>query len=89
MLNTRCLVLLCQIAWQRTFQKSGRNNLTLNFVIVLDESGELISQVDKKTGNAWQPLIILNIDETVLLQTRIRNGYISSDKKDVLYRHSN
>ena len=58
-------------------------------VILLDESGELISQVDKKTGNAWQPLMKINLDETVLLQTRIRNGYISSDKKDVLYRHSN
>ena len=58
-------------------------------VILLDESGEFISQVDKKTGKAWEPLIKLNLDETVLLQTRIRNGYISSDKEDVLYRHSN
>ena len=58
-------------------------------VILLDESGELISQVDKKTGKAWAPLIKLNLDETILLHTHIRNGNISSDKKDVLYRHSN
>lgn len=61
----------------------------VQLVILLDESGKFISQVDKKTGKAWLPLIKLSLDETVLLQTRIRNGNISSEKKDVLYRHSN
>ena len=58
-------------------------------VILLDEGGKLISQVDKKIGKAWVPLIKLKLDETVLLQTRIKDGYVSFDKKDMLYRHSN
>ena len=58
-------------------------------VIFSDEGGNVECKVFKKIGKAMEQLIILYPDETVVLQTRIRNGGITDDGKDVLYRHSN
>ena len=58
-------------------------------VIFLDERDEVACKVFKKIGKAMQQSIKLNLDETVMLQTRIRDGHISYAGEDLLFRHSN
>ena len=61
----------------------------MELTILLNERNELLHQIDKKKEKGWQRFIILGLDETVMLQTRIKNGVISFNPKDVSVSHLN
>ena len=61
----------------------------VELAILLNEKDELLHQVDKKKEKEWKRFIILGLDETVMLQTRIKNGVISFNPKDVFVCHLN
>lgn len=58
-------------------------------VILLNEKHERVYMIDKKKEKKWQKFIILALDETVMLETRIKNGDISSNPKDVFVSWEN
>ena len=52
-------------------------------VILVNKRDQLVWQVNKSKGREWQKLIILHLDETLVLQTRIKQGVIFYADKDV------
>ena len=70
-------------------KKKWEEESNAELVIWLDEKGECVCQVDTaKNGKGWQQFVILQPDEEVILQTRIKFGAISYDakKSGVVYR---
>ena len=53
-------------------------------VILMTEDGTLACQVNKKDEKDWQNFILLNLDETIVLQTQLRHGQISMEDKHVV-----
>ena len=58
-------------------------------VILMTEDGTLACQVNKKDEKDWQNFILLNLDETIVLQTQLRHGQISFEDKDVVVKKEN
>ena len=57
-------------------------------LILEDVKGNHIAQVDSK-GKDWQRILKLALDESIVLQTRIKNGIISLEPRDVVLRENN
>lgn len=67
----------------RDLLKEWSKKSDVELVILMNERDELVPQVKKPKGKEWQKWIILHLDETLRLQTRIKHGVISNDPKDV------
>ena len=57
--------------------------------ILMTNEGYLTCQVNKKGEKDWQNLVLLDLDETVVLQTQLRYGKISFDAKDLVIHKEN
>ena len=57
--------------------------------ILMAKEGYLTCQVKKKDGIDWQNLVLLDLDETVVLQTQLRHGKISFHDKDLVIHKGN
>ena len=57
--------------------------------ILMTEDGTLACQVNKKDEKDWQNFILLDLDETIVLQTQLRHGQISFEDKDVVIKKEN
>ena len=57
--------------------------------ILMAEDGTLACQVNKKDEKDWQNFILLDLDETIVLQTQLRHGQISFEDKDVVIKKGN
>lgn len=67
----------------RDLLKEWSKKSDVELVILMNERDELVPQVKKTKGKERQKWIILHLDETLRLQTRIKHGVISNDPKDV------
>ena len=65
------------------FQRYSKTS-DLYLLIYENENGHLMWRADKKKGKEWQQILQLGLDEFIVLQTRIRHGRISFERKDVL-----
>ena len=57
--------------------------------ILMTEEGKVTCQVNKKDEKDWQNFILLDLDETLVLQTQLRYGQISLEDKDVVIHKEN
>ena len=57
-------------------------------LILKHVKGNLIAQVNGKEKD-WQQILKLALDESIVLQTRIKNGIISLEPEDVVLREKN
>ena len=57
--------------------------------ILMTKEGDLTCQVNKKDGKEFQNFIILGLDETIVLQTRLRHGKVSFEAKDLVIHKEN
>lgn len=74
---------------ERDLLKSYKNKTDVELAIIENEKGLLVPLVDKEKRKKFQQFMVLALDETVVLKTRIKNGKISFEKEDVVVRHLN
>ena len=70
------------------YKKSAKTSNGELFIL-MTEDGTLACQVNKKDEKDWQNFILLGLDETVVLQTKLRHGQISFEDKDVVINKEN
>lgn len=57
--------------------------------ILMAKEGKVTCQVNKTDEKDWQNFILLGLDETIMLQTQLRHGQISLERKDVVIHKEN
>ena len=57
--------------------------------ILMTEEGKVTCQVNQKDEKDWQNFILLDLDETIVLQTQLRHGQISFEDKHVVIKKEN
>ena len=77
----------CEIKDDLYTKNSNIPNAELS--ILMAKEGYLTCQVKKKDGIDWQNLVLLDLDETVVLQTQLRHGKISFHDKDLVIHKGN
>ena len=55
--------------------------------ILMSKEGKLSCLVDKMSSKEWENLMTLGLDEIIVLQTKLKHGEISFDKKDLVIHH--
>ena len=55
--------------------------------ILMTEGGNLSCQVGKRNAKEWKNYITLGLDEIVVLQTKLKEGKISFEEKDLVIRY--
>ena len=68
-------------------KNSKTSNLEL--IILMTEKGQLAGQVNKKDEKDWQNFILLDQDETIVIQTQLRYGKISFESRDLAVHYEN
>ena len=66
-----------------------KNAKTFNgeLFILMSKEGKLSCLVDKMSRKEWENLMTLCLDEIIVLQTKLKHGKISFDKKDLVIHH--